>query len=125
MIQHKSLRYLKYFALTMQNKAQPFRLCLLWLLDALCLSQYFIYEKSIPYRDALKCLATSYSHRGKPPTTIGAKELNDRVRHGNGCDLFAIATRLYGILLKCSNIGFQTGILVHIREILSKLDNAL
>ncbi len=39
-------------------------------------------------------LATSYSHRGKPPTTIGAKELNDRVRHGNGCDLFAIATRL-------------------------------
>src|SRR3954449_4779662 len=40
-------------------------------------------------------LATSYSHRGKPPTTIGAKELNFRVRYGNGCDLFAIATRLY------------------------------
>ena len=40
-------------------------------------------------------LATSYSHRGKPPTTIGAKELNFRVRHGNGCDLFAIITRLY------------------------------
>ncbi len=39
-------------------------------------------------------LAMSYSHRGKPPTTIGAKELNDRVRHGNGCDLFAITTRL-------------------------------
>jgi hypothetical protein len=40
-------------------------------------------------------LATSYSHRGKPPTTIGAEELNDRVRHGNECDLFAIATRQY------------------------------
>ena len=38
-------------------------------------------------------LATSYSHRGKPPTTIGAKELNFRVRNGNGCDLFAIVTR--------------------------------
>src|SRR5690606_22159829 len=40
-------------------------------------------------------LATSYSHRGKPPTTIGAKELNFRVRYGNGCDLFAIITRLF------------------------------
>ncbi len=27
-------------------------------------------------------LAASYSHRGKPPTTIGAEELNFRVRHG-------------------------------------------
>src|SRR5689334_1355555 len=46
-------------------------------------------------------LATSYSHRDKVPTTIGAKELNFRVRYGNGCDLFAIATRhiiLYTIL---------------------------
>ena len=40
------------------------------------------------------CEATSYSHRGKPPTTIGAKELNFRVRYGNGCDLFAIITSL-------------------------------
>ncbi len=38
--------------------------------------------------------AASYSHRGNPPTTIGAEELNFRVRHGNGCDLFAIATKL-------------------------------
>ncbi len=38
--------------------------------------------------------ATSYSRRGKPPTTIGAKELNFRVRDGNGCDLFAIVTSL-------------------------------
>ncbi len=41
-----------------------------------------------------KRLAASYSHRGNPPTTIGAEELNFRVRHGNGCDLFAIATKL-------------------------------
>jgi hypothetical protein len=27
-----------------------------------------------------------------PSSTIGAKELNFRVRDGNGCDLFAIAT---------------------------------
>ena len=41
--------------------------------------------------------ATFYSHRGKPPITIDAEELNFRVRHGNGCDLFAIATRLYSV----------------------------
>ena len=40
----------------------------------------------------ISSLATSYSNRGKPPTTIGAKELNFRVRYGNGCDLFAIIT---------------------------------
>src|SRR6185312_987112 len=39
--------------------------------------------------------AMSYSHRGKPPTTIGAEELNFRVRYGNGCDLFAIITGLF------------------------------
>ena len=31
-----------------------------------------------------------------PCSTIDAKELNFRVRDGNGCDLFAIATRLKG-----------------------------
>ena len=41
-----------------------------------------------------KSLATSYSHRGNAPTTIGAEELNFRVRYGNGCDLFAIVTKL-------------------------------
>jgi uncharacterized membrane protein len=40
------------------------------------------------------CLATSYSHRGNAPTTIGAEELNFRVRNGNGCILFAIITKL-------------------------------
>ena len=30
---------------------------------------------------------------GEPPTTIGAEELNYRVRDGNGCGLFAIAAR--------------------------------
>ena len=42
-------------------------------------------------------LATSYSHRGKAPTTIGARELNFRVRYGNGCDLSAIITRLHSL----------------------------
>ena len=54
-----------------------------------------ILKKHSPIGLCFICLATSYSRRGKPPTTIGAKELNDRVRHGNGCDLFAIATRLF------------------------------
>ena len=40
-------------------------------------------------------LATSYSHRGKAPTTIGAEKLNFRVRYGNGCDLLAIIARLF------------------------------
>jgi hypothetical protein len=29
------------------------------------------------------------------PTTIGAEELNFRVRNGNGCGLFAIVTRRF------------------------------
>jgi hypothetical protein len=32
---------------------------------------------------------------GEPPTTIGAEKLNFRVRNGNGCDLLAIATKLF------------------------------
>jgi hypothetical protein len=48
-------------------------------------------------------LAMSYSHRGKPPTTIGAEELNFRVRNGNGCDLFAIITRLWFEVLFLQN----------------------
>ncbi len=36
--------------------------------------------------------------RGKTPTTIGAEELNFRVRDGNGCDLFAIGTRLFELV---------------------------
>ena len=35
------------------------------------------------------------THRDKVPTTIGARELNFRVRYGNGCGLSAIITRLY------------------------------
>src|SRR6478735_9358159 len=57
--------------------------------------------------DTLNCLATSYSHRGKTPTTIGAEKLNFRVRYGNGCDLLAIVTKLFTL-----------------RVVLSKLDNA-
>ena len=55
---------------------------------------------ALPAELILHCLATSYSHRGRPPTTIGAEELNFRVRYGNGCDLFAIITRLAIHLLK-------------------------
>ena len=57
--------------------------------------------------DTLSCLATSYSHRDKVPTTIGAEKLNFRVRYGNGCDLLAIVTKLFNL-----------------RVVLSKLDNA-
>jgi hypothetical protein len=46
-------------------------------------------RRSFPY---YVCPAAFYSHRGKPPTTIDAEELNGRVRDGNGCDLFAITT---------------------------------
>ena len=56
--------------------------------------------------DTPACLATSYSHRGKTPTTIGAEKLNFRVRYGNGCDLLAIVTKLFNL-----------------RVVLSKLDN--
>ena len=31
------------------------------------------------------------------PTTIGAEKLNFRVRDGNGCDLLAIAARLFSL----------------------------
>ena len=60
-------------------------------------------------------LATSYSRRGKPPTTIGAEELNFRVRDGNGCDLFAIVTRLFeGLFASKLN---KTDIVTRIRVI--------
>ena len=35
--------------------------------------------------------------RNVSPTTIGAKELNFCVRHGNRCDLLAIVTRQYHV----------------------------
>lgn len=38
-------------------------------------------------------LAATYSPAGKPCSTIGLEELNDRVRYGNGCGLFSIVTR--------------------------------
>ncbi len=74
--------------------------------QALLLNKIFLYKKEDSFRCPLCfCLAASCSHRGKPPTTIGAEELNGRVRDGNGCDLFAVATRL------CmeQNCSFKTG----------------
>ena len=55
----------------------------------------FEYKKTTELISGSLCEATSYSHRGKPPTTIGARELNFRVRYGNGCDLSAIITSLF------------------------------
>src|SRR5690606_28918548 len=55
------------------------------------------------------CPATSYSHRGRPPTTISAKELNCRVRDGNGCGLFAIITGLFSWSLFAQNWIHDTG----------------
>ena len=39
--------------------------------------------------------------RSHPRSTIGAEELNFRVRNGNGCDLFAIATENLNVALSC------------------------
>ena len=65
--------------------------CMCFLLNNL--SIFSTKKTSISASLSFFCLATSYSHRGKPPTTIGAEELNFRVRNGNGCDLFAIVTK--------------------------------
>ncbi len=42
-----------------------------------------------------------------PCSTIGAEELNFRVRDGNGCDLFAIATEKTGINAITYNLGIR------------------
>ena len=41
----------------------------------------------------IKSLAMTYSSTPRGDSTIGAEELNFRVRYGNGWDLFAIVTR--------------------------------
>ncbi len=67
-------------------------------------------KKNSPTELFFDCLAASYSHRGKPPTTIGAEKLNFRVRYGNGCDLLAIAARLFGLRIvpsKLDNVCFR------------------
>ena len=45
--------------------------------------------------------------RGFPRSTIGAEELNFRVRDGNGCDLFAMATEIFCDMLMVMTIGWQ------------------
>ena len=75
--------------------------------------------------------ATSYSHRGEPPTTIGAEELNFRVRDGNGCDLFAIVTGLfstrqyllYHVLMDVASVFYK--IINFVRSKLNKTDIVL
>ena len=44
---------------------------------------------------------------GEPPTTIGAEKLNFRVRYGNGCDLLAIATRLFYFEVIPSKLDYE------------------
>ena len=62
--------------------------------------------RTAPPRDDIKIKAWRRpTLTGETPTTIGAEELNFRVRYGNGCDLFAIATKPDG------------------ENVLSKLDN--
>ena len=50
--------------------------------------------------------------QGIHPSTIGAEELNFRVRDGNGCDLFAIITRLGRIIPSKldNNVSFRNAI---------------
>ena len=59
-------------------------------------------------------VATSYPHRGKPPTTLGAEKLNCCVRHGNRCILFAIATTqfFYNLRRYSASVSF-TPLLMH------------
>ena len=61
--------------------------------------------KIVKYFIKKVCLATSYPHRGKPPTTFGVQVLNFRVRHGNGCDHLAIVTRRRARALKTEVIN--------------------
>ena len=54
-------------------------------------------------------VATSYSHKGQPLTTIGTKKLNFCVRHGYRCILLAIATTLWCYLLLSKFCSLKTG----------------
>jgi hypothetical protein len=68
-----------------------------------------LYNKPSFQKEFKGSLAASYSHKGQTLTTIGAEELNFRVRDGNGCDLFAIATKqpfLFSFLLS-NDIGMS------------------
>ena len=62
------------------------------------------FEKSKgPY--VLNPAAPTLPH-SRPCSTIGAKELNFRVRDGNGCDLLAIATEIY-LFLKLHDNAYR------------------
>ena len=59
---------------------------------------YPVHSRYKTKRPRLTCLGLFLARQrptlagGVPPTTIGAGELNFRVRDGNGCDLSAIVT---------------------------------
>src|SRR4030042_6387461 len=59
-----------------------------------------------------------------PCSTIGAKELNFRVRDGNGCDLLAIATeisfclsRIHWLTLLASSSASSTYVTIRLRSL--------
>jgi hypothetical protein len=54
-----------------------------------------------------KILAVSYSHMGRPHTTIGAERFHFRVRNGIGWFPLAIAARQTGWILRLANGGFR------------------
>ncbi len=61
-----------------------------------------MHKKAAPLRERLslnKSLAMSYSHMGRPHTTIGAERFHFRVRKGIGWFPLAIAARQTGIAL--------------------------
>jgi hypothetical protein len=53
-------------------------------------------NKKTTFSGCLRCAWQRPTLTGtRVPTTIGAEKLNFRVRYGNGCDLLAIAARLF------------------------------
>ena len=65
-------------------------------------------KKPLCLHITVRCVATSYSHKGKPFTTIGAKKLNFCVRQGYRCILLAIVTTLFSWVSLCSlKTGFE------------------
>ena len=91
-VEVKGIKMRFWFLLSFKNQAQGNQKIIL-----LTCPFWTIKKSTTLIRLCFACLATSYSHRDKVPTTIGAEKLNFRVRYGNGCDLLAIAARLFNL----------------------------
>ena len=60
-------------------------------------------KKPLPFGNGFslkRSLAMSYSHMGRPHTTIGAERFHFRVRNGIGWFPLAIAARQFGLRIK-------------------------